>query len=130
MTETLLFSVSFVKITLSISPQSSPLSFIPFGTITTPPPRSYNASKIITSSIPSFYITLHIPINRCTTSKTTPSSPKHVDIDSHPSDFDFSTPTSFPLTMPEARAFPEDTPIPPTPPHQPIDVPVFYEFME
>lgn len=67
-------------------------------------------------------------LNSCVTSKT---SPQPVDVESQPSDSDYSTPTSITLTMPEARVFPENTPSPPSPHHQPlINEPLFDIFME
>lgn len=93
MIETHFYSASFVMTTSSIPPQTSPPPYIPFGTITTPPPRSSNVSETITISRPSNYVTFSIPnltlaettttttispptLNTCITYKTTP---KHYD---------------------------------------------------
>lgn len=90
MTETYFYSISYVMHTSSIPPQTSPLSYIPFGTINTPHPRSSSVSKTIIISRPFVYVTLSIPnptlfestttttippltLNTCTTYKTTPN---------------------------------------------------------
>ncbi|KAI5399919.1 hypothetical protein KIW84_065023 [Lathyrus oleraceus] len=126
-----------------LHPQPFPSPYIPFGTITTPLPRSSSVSETIITPIPSIYVTIPTPIqtfaelttitpltlNACTTSITTPTTkPSATKI--HPSDSGFSTPTSFTLTMPKSRSFLEDTPYTLTLPYQPIDEPFFDTFME
>lgn len=111
MTETPFFSTRSIISTSSILQQPSPPPYIPFGTITTPLPRSFSVSEIIITTITSVYVIIPIPIpcfaesttittitpltlHACTTFVTIPTT-KPYDTKRHPSDYKFSTPTSF-----------------------------------
>lgn len=115
-------SVSSMFSTSSIPPQPYLPPYMPFGTISITSSKPFSTSKSITTSMPSNYVKILIlsinfvesatiitftppTLNACTTSLTTPIS-KPYDTVKAPSDSGFSTPTSFPLTMPEAHAFP------------------------
>ncbi|KAI5398246.1 hypothetical protein KIW84_063875 [Lathyrus oleraceus] len=137
LTETHFNFASFVLSTSSIPPEISPPSYIAFGTITTPPPRSSSVSETITIPRPSISFTLPIrnltfsksttiiiisppTLNTCTTFETTLTTSKPFNTKSHHYDSDFSTPTSITLTVPEAHTFTKSTPSTPNSPHQPL----------